>query len=231
MNLLATYLKDFIQLIFPEICHACGNSLVDSEQYFCTTCLYDLPYTQFHLNPENKLAKQFWGRVHVQSAVAFLYFTKGGKVQNIMHQLKYNKQPQIGIELGRMYAKELKNYPIYKNAEAIIPVPLHPEKQRKRGYNQSEQFALGLSEVLQIAVLNDILFRVKSAESQTSKSRDQRFDNIASVFEAKKPNLILKSVILVDDTITTGATLEICAIALQSIGIAEINIVGIAFTE
>lgn len=231
MNIIATYLKDFVQLIFPEPCHSCGNSLVDGEQHFCTSCLYELPYTQFHLDAENKLAKQFWGRVHIKSAVAFLYFTKGGKVQNIMHQLKYNKQPQIGVELGRMYAKELKNHSHYQEAEAIIPVPLHPEKLKKRGYNQSEQFALGLAEVLEIPVLTDVLFRVKSAESQTSKSRDQRFDNISSVFEAKTPESTLKKVILVDDTITTGATLEICAIALQNIGIAEINIVGIAFTE
>lgn len=231
MNLIASYLKDFFQLIFPEICHSCGNTLVETEQHFCTSCLYELPYTHFHLDAENKLAKQFWGRIRINSAVAFLYFTKGGKVQNIMHQLKYNQQPQIGVELGRLYAKELKNLSHYKNAEAIIPVPLHSTKLKKRGYNQSEQFALGLAEVLEIPVLNDILFRVKSAESQTSKSRDQRFDNIKAVFEARTPNQTLKKIILVDDTITTGATLEMCALALQNIGITEINIVGIAFTE
>ena|SRR6476659_73949 len=231
MNLLTTYLKDFTSLFFPDVCQACGDSLVDSESTFCINCVYEFPYTDFHLDPENTLAKQFWGRIHIQSAVAFLYFSKGGKVQNIMHQLKYNKQPQVGVELGKMYGNVLKEQEIYKGVEAIIPVPLHPEKFKKRGYNQSEQFAIGLSNSLDIPVLNDVLIRVKAAESQTKQSRSKRFENIESVFETIEPQKPLNKILLVDDTITTGATLEICAIALQKIGIKEINIVGIAFTQ
>jgi len=231
MNLIATYLKDFGSLIFPEICHACGNSLVATEKHFCTTCIYQLPYTNYHLNPDNKIAKQFWGRVNVNSACAFLYFNKAGKVQNIMHQLKYNNQPQVGVEIGRMYAKQLKESSIYNFAEAIIPVPLHPKKLLKRGYNQSEQFAIGLSEILNIPVITDILYRDKAAESQTTKSRINRFDNMKTVFNAHKTDCAFKNVLLVDDTITTGATLEACTFALQEIGIELINIVGIAYAE
>lgn len=231
MNLIATYLKDFGSLIFPEICHACGNSLVATEKHFCTICIYQLPYTNYHLNPDNKIAKQFWGRVHVNSATAFLYFNKAGKVQNIMHQLKYNNQPQVGVEIGRMYAEQLKAQPTYALAEAIIPVPLHPKKLLKRGYNQSEEFAIGLSEILNIPVKTDILYRDKAAESQTTKSRGSRFDNMKTVFKAHQNEYSFKNVLLVDDTITTGATLEACTFALQDIGIETINIVGIAYAE
>ena len=231
MNLLATYLKDFGSLIFPEICHACGTSLVATEKHFCTACIYQLPYTNFHLSPDNKIAKQFWGRVNVNSATAFLYFNKAGKVQNMMHQLKYNNQPQIGIEIGRLYAKQLQEHATYTSAEAIIPVPLHPKKLLKRGYNQSEQFAIGLSEILNIPVKTDILYRDKAAESQTSKSRGNRFDNMKTVFKAHETDCSFKNVLLVDDTITTGATLEACAFALQDVGVKTINIVGIAYAE
>lgn len=231
MNLIATYLKDFGSLIFPEICHACGNSLVATEKHFCTTCIYQLPYTNYHLVSDNKIAKQFWGRVNVNSACAFLYFNKAGKVQNIMHQLKYNNQPQVGVEIGRMYAEQLKELPTYAAVEAIIPVPLHPIKLLKRGYNQSEQFAIGLSEILNIPVKTDILYREKAAESQTSKSRNNRFENMKTVFKAYKNGNTFKNVLLVDDTITTGATLEACALALQEVDIETINIVDIAYAE
>ena len=148
-----------------------------------------------------------------------------------MHQLKYNNQPQIGIEIGRMYAEQLKEHPNYSLAEAIIPVPLHPKKILKRGYNQSEQFAIGLSEILNIPVKTDILFRDKAAESQTAKSRGNRFENMKTVFKAHHNDYSFKNALLVDDTITTGATLEACTFALQDVGIETINIVGIAYAE
>jgi ComF family protein len=225
------HIKDFGALIFPEVCYACGAALVQHEKHICITCLHQLPYTNFHLDHENRLAKQFWGRVNIASAVAFLYFNKAGRVQNLMHQLKYNNQPQIGVELGRMYGKNLKGMPQYSAIEAIVPVPLHPKKFLKRGYNQSEQFAIGLAEVLEVPVSCALLTREVHKESQTSKSRKNRFDNMETVFKAHQQEKPIKTVLLVDDTITTGATLEACALALQEVGVAEINIVGIAFTE
>jgi ComF family protein len=230
MSGIKQYLSDFLSLFFPEICYACGDSLVESEALICSTCLYQLPFTNYHLEPENKLAKQFWGRVHINSAMAFLYFNKGGKVQNLMHQLKYNNQQQIGVILGNLYGKQLLKDNTFKNIDAIIPVPLHPKKQKKRGYNQSEKFAIGLSEILNIKICNDILYRAEFKESQTSKSRSNRFDNMKTVFRAHETLNTFENIILVDDTITTGATLEACVLALQQIGIKNINIVGIAFT-
>ena len=225
------FFKDFDALFFPNICQACGGSLVQQENVFCTTCLHQLPYTNYHLNPDNKLAKQFWGRIKIQSAAAYLYFNKAGKVQNMMHQLKYNNQPKVGVELGKLYGKELIKEFCYTQIDGIIPVPLHPKKFKKRGYNQSEQFANGLSEILNVPVYTDILIRNLEKESQTGKSRSLRFDNMESVFTAQSNHPKLNNVLLVDDTITTGATLETCATVLQNIGIQNINIVGVAFTE
>lgn len=225
------YLQDFGALIFPEVCYACGTSLVQQEKHFCIACLHQMPFTNFHLDAENRLAKQFWGRVDIKSAAAFLYFNKAGSVQNIMHQLKYNNQPQVGIELGKMYGKSLKGLANYEAIEAIVPVPLHYKKFLKRGYNQSEQFAIGLAQILEIPVVCGLLTRELQRESQTSKSRKNRFDNIESVFKAHQQETPIKNVMLVDDTITTGATLEACALALQEVGVNDINIVGIAFTE
>ncbi|MRX48678.1 ComF family protein [Pedobacter puniceum] len=231
MNLAKLYLKDFWALFFPKLCHTCGTPLLHQEYLICTTCLYQLPFTDYHLDDENKLVKQFWGKVHVKSATAYLFFSKEGKVQNLMHQLKYNNHPEIGVELGKMYGKILRKQQRYQNIEAIIPVPLHPSKQRKRGYNQSEQFALGLSESLSIPVLNHVLKRVKSSDSQIFMKRESRFYNMQSVFEASQNDDNLKSVLLVDDTITTGATLEACVLALEKAGIHDIHIAGIAFAS
>ncbi len=225
------FFKDFDALFFPNICQACGGSLVQNENCFCTICLHQLPYTNFHLFPDNKLAKQFWGRIKIKSAAAFLYFNKAGKVQNMMHQLKYNNQPKVGVELGKLYGIELGKEFHYTQIEAIIPVPLHPKKFKKRGYNQSEQFANGLSESLKIPVYTDILIRDLEKESQTGKSRSLRFDNMEAVFKVQANHPKLNNVLLVDDTITTGATLETCAAVLQNTGIENINILGLAFTE
>ncbi len=230
MNLIYRYLKDFTSLFFPNLCCACGASLVQHEYLVCTKCLYQLPYTNYHLDSENKLVKQFWGRVQINTATAFLLFTPKGKVQKLMHQLKYNNHPEIGIELGRLYGLELKKLDQYQNIEMIIPVPLHPKKQKKRGYNQSEQFAIGLSKSLEKPIDTKILRRIKYADSQTFMNRNQRYENMKTVFKATANGPIPSHVLLVDDTITTGATLEACVLALNKIGIENIYIAGIAFT-
>ncbi len=148
-----------------------------------------------------------------------------------MHQLKYNNQPQVGVAVGKLYGQELKEFDCYRKAQAIIPVPLHPHKLEKRGYNQSEQFAIGLSEVMDIPVRTDILIRNSERESQAKQNRSNRFDNMQKVFSAQPDAETFDTVLLVDDTITTGATLEACVIALQEIGVKNIHIVGMAFTD
>ncbi len=231
MNLRQTYFADFVSLIFPELCQACAKSLYRNEELVCADCLYHLPYTDFHLQPDNAVAQQFWGRVPLEAAAAMLYFSKGSRVQNLMHQLKYKNKPEVGVYLGKLAGKRLLENPIFSSADLIIPVPLHKQKLLKRGYNQSLSFAEGLSEKLSIPVSIDNLIRTTGTESQTKKSRTSRYENMKEVFSVKDPQqLIGKHILLVDDIITTGATLEACCNVLREIPDVKISIAAIAYT-
>jgi len=223
------YVKDFLSIIFPKLCCGCGRGLTTTENSICLHCLNDLPYTNFHKQAENEVMKLFWGRVDVVAATAFVYFKKSSKVQKIMHQLKYHNQKQIGVELGNMYGKILASENVYNTVDLILPVPLHKSRFRKRGYNQSEQFAIGLSESMKVNVDTSVLVRVHASETQVNKSRYNRYKNMEDIFVAKF-NPLYKRILLVDDTITTGATLEACTLALQKVGYTHIIIVGIAFS-
>jgi ComF family protein len=230
MNLRHTYLADFISLLFPQLCAACRASLVGGEHLLCTDCLYNVPLTNFHLQPDNIVAQQFWGKMPVEAAYALYYFTKGGKVQNIMHQLKYNGMQQIGILLGSIAGAQLVQNEIFNNADIIIPVPLHKKRMRERGYNQSVCFANGLAQKMNAVVELDNLVRTVATETQIRKSRFARFENMREVFEVKHPErLANKHILLVDDTVTTGATLEACGAQLLKIDGVKLSVATIAY--
>ncbi|TKC13089.1 ComF family protein [Pedobacter polaris] len=223
---------DVINLLFPELCNACGTSLYYGEKEICIKCLYDLPYTDYHLYPDNPVAKQLWGRLNCNAAMAMLYFRKGTKVQNLMHSLKYKSQTQVGVKLGFLLGEKLKLSNHYDGIDLVIPVPLHPKKERLRGYNQSEYIAKGIAEALQIPMRIDQLLRNKSTDSQTKKSRYNRYENMQSVFNVRdKEELENLHILLVDDVITTGATLEACGNTLLNSGIKKLSIAAIAFAE
>ncbi|SEA85237.1 ComF family protein [Pedobacter hartonius] len=226
------YLYDFFCLLFPDPCNACGVQLVHGEQQICTRCLYDLPFTDFHLHQENAVAKLFWGRIHCHTAMAMLYFRKGSRVQELIHQLKYRSRTDLGLRMGAMLAERLAASPFYHRADLIIPVPLHIKKERKRGYNQSRLIAEGMSRVLQVPVNTSLLVRRRNTGTQTKKNRYSRFENMKAVFYAPMPEeLAAKNVILVDDVITTGATLESCGQVLLNCGVSTLNIAAVAFAE
>jgi ComF family protein len=223
------FISDFISLIFPKICVGCGNSLWKNEELLCHLCAYHLPKTNFHFEHENPVTRLFWGRVPIETGTAFLYFNKGNRVQRLIHQLKYKGKKEIGIFLGTQYGQELKHAPGFNSADAIIPVPLHKKKYMKRGYNQSEQFAIGLTGSMNIPVERHLLCRIKATETQTRKSKFRRYQNVHEIFSVNHPeNWIGKHLILVDDVVTTGATLESCARALKEIPDVKISIVCIA---
>ncbi len=222
-------IDDFISLLFPKICAACGNSLWKQEETVCLSCEFHLPRTNFHLALENPVSQLFWGRINLESAAAFLYFNKGNKVQRLIHQLKYKGRKDIGIYLGRQYGQHLKYSPFFQTVQLIVPVPLHPKKLLQRGYNQSEQFAIGLGETMKIPVDPYAISRKKETETQTKKSRFRRWQNVAGVFDVINPgSMEMKHVLLVDDVITTGATLESCIHALSSIHGIRISVATIA---
>jgi ComF family protein len=190
-----------------------------------------LPRTNFHLEVDNPAGKIFWGRARIESATAYCYFNKGNKVQRLVHLLKYKGRKDIGIFLGEKQGHLLKYSPLFNSVEMIIPVPLHKKKLMQRGYNQSEQFALGLGKSMKITVNPYILYRTKFTETQTRKSRFKRWQNVSEMFALKDPSILeRKHVLLVDDVITTGATLEACINTLSVIPGIRISIAAIALT-
>jgi ComF family protein len=229
MNMLVSAFDDFLSLVYPHVCMACGKSLFKYEKCICTFCLYHLPRTNFHLEKENPVTMLFWGKAEVHSAASLFYFYKGGRVQQLMHQLKYKGQKDIGLYIGNLYGKELSKTALFNTAECIIPVPMHPKKQKKRGYNQSELIARGLSESMEIPVDTKTLVKTMKTETQTRRSRFSRWENVKEVFELKDhQHLAGKHVLLVDDVITTGSTLESCLLHLSKVPGIKVSVVSMA---
>ncbi len=232
MKLQTGYLADFVSLLFPELCHACSANLVAGEHLICTDCRYNLPFTNFHLKPDNLVAQQFWGKIHIEAGYAMCYFTKGGKMQHLMHQFKYRGVKKIGNLLGNIAGSQLSQSPIFKNVDAIIPVPLHKSRLRKRGYNQAACFAEGIAEKLNVPVIENNLVRERATETQTHRSRFSRFENMQEVFTIKNPGALKNQhVLLVDDVMTTGSTLEACGTELLKIEGLKLSIATIAYAE
>ena len=222
-------LRDFISLIYPHLCAACSKPLYNNENHICTYCRYQLPKTNFHLEKDNPISRIFWGRVNIHAATSCYYFNKGGKIQRLIHQLKYMGGKEIGITIGRFLGADLKESSLFSDIEYIVPVPLHRSKRRKRGYNQSDYFAKGLSESMEATNINDNLYRASKGASQTRKAHYERWENVESSFKVKRPDQLKeKHILLVDDVVTTGATLESCAHALLDIPDTTVSIATIA---
>ncbi|WP_240410372.1 ComF family protein [Hymenobacter oligotrophus] len=229
--MLRTALSDFIALIFPRTCLACEQALSRGEQHICTTCRTALPYTDYHLlaPAENPLAPRFWGRVPVEQVLSYLRFLRRGRVQHLLHQLKYRGQSEVGVALGKMYGQELASSGNLADIDLVVPVPLHRRKLAKRGYNQADAFAEGLAASLQVPWSAQALRRNSYTSTQTKKNRAERWENVANVFEVTEPAAVTgKHVLVVDDVLTTGATLEACAQQLLQAGAARVSIATIA---
>jgi ComF family protein len=232
MKLLPGYLADFFSLLFPQLCAACNAGLITGELVICTDCRYNLPYTNFHTQPVNIVAQQFYGKINVEAAYALCFFGKGGNVQNLMHHFKYGGMKQIGNILGAIAGNQLKENPFFNSADYIIPVPLHKKRLKERGYNQAACFADGLSEKLTATVELDNLIRRVATATQTHKSRFERFENMQHVFALAHPERLEgKHVLLVDDVVTTGATLEACGMELLKVPGLKLSIATIAYAE
>ncbi len=222
-------LKDLINLLYPSQCLACGKTLLQNESLICMDCLFHLPKTNFHNDTQNAVCRLFWGRAKLEMATAFLFFTKAGKVQQLIHQLKYGKKPEIGIYLGKLFGKELSKSPCFQGIDVIVPVPLHPQKIKIRGYNQSEQIAIGLSQTMDIPMDTISFVRRKATETQTRKSRFNRWENVKEVFAVADEQLLKnKHILLVDDVITTGATIEGCIRKLTAVEGVRVSVAGLA---
>jgi ComF family protein len=220
---------DLFSIFFPNLCAGCGQPLIRGEETICSLCHFHLPKTYFHNDPDNPLNKVFWGRVNLEAVASYVFFQKGNNVQRLLHQLKYKGKHEIGVRIGKWYGQELRYADVYRDVELVIPVPLHPKKLRKRGYNQSRMFAEGLVSAMPAKLEDRCLYRRIDSKTQTRKARYSRWENVENIFAVKNPEKIRgRHVLLVDDVITTGATLEACATALLEIPGVKVSVATIA---
>lgn len=224
-----TYLGDLENLAFPNVCSCCSNVLFNNEEAICTKCLISLPKSFYYNNPYNALHKSLWGRIQVEFAVSHFLFKKGGKIQKLLHSIKYDNRKDVAFTIGKMIGRELQEQKGFDTVDYIFPVPLHPAKEAKRGYNQSSFICEGISSVTNVETKTDVLIRVENTSTQTKKNRYERWENMEYGFAVKNPEtLINKHVLLVDDVITTGATLEGCSIKIFEIEGVKISVASIA---
>lgn len=221
--------NDVIGLFYPRTCGGCGVHLMTHEQNLCLICLTGLPKTYYWDYPTNPVEKLFWGKLNVTSACAFLHFVKESKVQNLLHRFKYEGKSGIGFELGKAFAQILQEKNWFSDVDVVIPIPLHISKEMRRGYNQSAYIADGMGEVIDVKVRNHALKRILASESQTRKSRFARTENVNQVFELSNIDSVKgKNVLLVDDVITTGSTLEAAGNTILRAGASKLYIATIA---
>ena len=212
------------RLFFPELCVACRKEAPIKDEPFCLSCHLELPFTDHFSNPDNSFVKHFWGRVNINHGAALFDFKKEGMIQKMIHELKYRKKRDVGILLGNYMGKHMLESPFFTEIDMVIPVPISRIKQSKRGYNQSFLVAEGILKAAGWPIENNLLVKTKDTGSQTSRSRAQRLDNVSDSFKITNSEKIKgKHVLLVDDVITTGATLESCALMLLGHGAKEIS--------
>lgn len=224
--------NDVWELFFPRCCLLCGKRLSVAEEHLCFQCLSGLPKTRLHLQSDNEIEKCFWGKLPIERATSFLYYAKGGDVRRLMYELKYYGNAQIGCFMGRWMAAELAVSGFFQGVDYVLPVPLHVRKRRKRGYNQSERLAEGISSVTGIPVFRDMLVRSQYTETQTRKGSYERWMNVKDVFECTSPEMLEgKHILLVDDVLTTGATVVACADALAQVPGLKISVLTLAWAR
>jgi len=220
-------MSDFMSLLYPNPCPGCHDILESNEEIICTTCRVKLPKTNFLPQTENQIEKLFWGKVNIVKATAFLQFHKSSLVKNLMHELKYRGNEEVGELLGRLCASDYLETDFFNDIDVIIPVPLHVSKQRQRGYNQCSSICRGISELTEIEIKNEGLIRNRANATQTKKSRFARWKNTKDLFSVNGTELRGKHVLLVDDVVTPRSTLESCTKALTDQG-NLVSIIAIA---
>lgn len=225
-------LRALVNLFFPKLCNGCNALLLNNESVICIKCRHDLPYTYHHEMENNEIMAKFYGILPVEQTTAMLYFHSKGIAQELIHNLKYRNQQEIGTLLGHIYANELKESNKIPKVDFIIPTPIHKKRLQERGYNQVTTFCEVLSKEFQIPIEGEVLFRKKHTKTQTKKSKEKRGEMKSKDFEIRyKDHHIGKHYLLIDDVITSGATIEACAKALLEIPDSKVSIMAIAYTQ
>lgn len=218
-----------INLLYPNLCIVCNDTLQTGEKQFCVKCFNDIPRTNFHLQKDNVIEQRFWGKVKIERATSFFIFQKGSNFQKLIHSLKYKGNKEIGVLLGKMAAIDLLQSVDFTKIDFVIPVPLHEKKLLKRGYNQSDLIGEGVSSMLKIPLITNNLYRKIDSETQTKKGIYERYENMKDIFDVRNPKQFEnKHLLLVDDVLTTGSTLEGCIFALNSINNCKVSVFTLA---
>ncbi|MFI5133537.1 MAG: ComF family protein [Chitinophagales bacterium] len=225
-------IKDsFLHLLFPHVCAGCGSDLLSEESVLCMRCIDAMPETNFEIHASNPVEKKFWGRLPLAGATAQYYFTKESLIQNLMHQVKYKRNKELGLQLGRMMGDSIKRSDRF-DVDAMIPLPLFPAKEKRRGYNQATILCEGMREHMNIPILKDVIIRPQYTETQTKKGRIERWLNMEGKFILTNPDAICnKHLLLVDDVVTTGATLEACGAELLKAGNVRLSIATLCYAS
>ncbi len=231
MRLIKEWTNDFLHLVFPHNCAGCGTDIVADQQLLCLRCLSELPVTNFFDQPGNPVETSFYGRLPIRNAAAGYFFTKNSLIQHIIFQLKYRGNKDIGVYLGALIGKLINNSNRFGQVDVLIPLPLNPKREKKRGYNQATQICNGIATVFDRPVIENIVKRKVYTETQTHMGRINRWQNMDGVFEVSNPDVLQsKHILLVDDVVTTGATLEACGSELLKIPGTTLSLATIAYT-
>lgn len=229
MKIIFKFAENLLSLFYPRFCPSCNSVMHSYEDTICINCLTHLPETNYHSWTLNPLEEMLTGRIGIERVSSLLFYKKNTHVQQLLHKLKYKGMQNIGIFFGNYYGNKLLTQSFFQTLDCILPIPLHPRKLKERGYNQSESFAKGLSQSMNIPYYTDVLIRKEYTVSQTTKSRFDRWENVKDVFEVVKPEIVESSHVLVcDDVLTTGATIEAAVAALKNLPDVKISVVTLA---
>ena len=232
MNKSSNILSPLVHLFYPHVCTGCGSDLVSEDNLLCLKCVNDLPHTNYAMHANNPVEKIFWGRLAITAAMSEFYFAKGTLIQNLIHEFKYKGNKDVGMYLGAMMGSSLLSNNRFKNINAIIPLPLFADKEFKRGYNQATILCSGMSEVMEVPVIKNNVVRKRYTDTQTKKHRTERWENVEGSFTINNSDQLKdKHVLLVDDVVTTGATLEACGAEILKIEGTQLSIGTLAFAS
>jgi ComF family protein len=221
---------DLLHLFYPHLCAGCSSDLLSVHEPICPLCIASLPETGFENTAGNPVEKIFYGRISIEAATSAFYFSKESALQNIIHTLKYEKTPKTGFLLGQLLGNQLKNGTLFNKEYLLVPVPMHADKEKQRGYNQAAIIAKGIANITGWCLCENAVQKIKHTDTQTKKGRNDRWENIRQTFELTTPSILKnKHVLLIDDVLTTGATLEACGCSILQAEPASISVATVAW--